>query len=206
MERSAGKCVTGQGDGSGNASLGSGPAPTRQHPAQTGVALPPAFKKISKKGDAYGATRLRFTRFPVTDPPARSWYFFALAKVWMTSCFRSIRKQRIEWIVVQGPSLAWQVNKPCSCRDPLPDCCLTCRSRSTHSSSTLAKIAGSGCLRRRGQGTVRPFHGVGLERINLIALKALEGRPAIGCRHRHHAPIAVRAPGGVHDKPPFSSQ
>ena len=37
------------------------PAPTRQHPAQTGVALPPAFKKISKKGDAYDATRLRFT-------------------------------------------------------------------------------------------------------------------------------------------------
>ena len=123
----------------------------------------------------------------------------------MTSCFRSIRKQRIEWILVQGASLAWQVNKPCSCRDTLPDCCLTFRSRSPHSSSTLAKIAGSGCLRRRGQGTVRPFHGVGLERINLIALKALEGRPAIGCRHRHHASIALRAPGGVHDKPPFSS-
>ena len=39
------------------ASLGSGPSPTRQNPAQAGVALTPAFKKISKKGDAYGAIR-----------------------------------------------------------------------------------------------------------------------------------------------------
>ena len=31
------------------ASLGSGPSPTRQHPAQAGVALTPAFKKISRE-------------------------------------------------------------------------------------------------------------------------------------------------------------
>jgi hypothetical protein len=30
-----------------------------------------------------------------------------LAKVWMTSCFRSIRKQRIEWSVVQGALISF---------------------------------------------------------------------------------------------------
>src|SRR3981081_3100708 len=37
------------------------------------------------------------------------------------------------------------------------------------------QIAVSGCLRRRVQG------------INLIAVKALEARPAVGCRHRLHS-------------------
>jgi hypothetical protein len=68
------------------------------------------------------------------------------------------------------------------------------------------QIAVSGCLRRRGQGTIRPFYSVGLEWINLIAVKALEARPAVGCRHRLHAPGAARTSGWVHGNLLFLSQ
>jgi Uncharacterised protein family (UPF0093) len=48
------------------------------------------------------------------------------------------------------------------------------------------KTKGSGCLSWRGQGARRPFHGVSLERVSLIALKALEAGASVRGRDGFH--------------------
>ena len=59
----------------------------------------------------------------------------------------------------------------------------------------------SGGLPRRRQGTVSPLRRIRLERVKLIAFKALEFGSAGWAQNGLHAPVALRAP--IHFAPPL---